>query len=165
MKEAGSASKNISATSSSSPEKVGDVSLKELHMSGLSSVSDDQLGDKAVSATLSSSSLTDGMDSFARVSTPNTLTCNMSTVDSSVYVSNGCFSPLSHQLHDKPRTVGKLSSRGEANVALGSFEATLGILTRTKESIGRATRVALDCAKFGFASKVVLHTFRHNFCF
>nr|XP_016489139.1 PREDICTED: protein HUA2-LIKE 2-like isoform X1 [Nicotiana tabacum] len=155
MKEAGSASKNISATSSSSPEKVGDVSLKELHMSGLSSVSDDQLGDKAVSATLSSSSLTDGMDSFARVSTPNTLTCNMSTVDSSVYVSNGCFSPLSHQLHDKPRTVGKLSSRGEANVALGSFEATLGILTRTKESIGRATRVALDCAKFGFASKVV----------
>lgn len=155
MKEAGSASKNISATSSSSPEKVVDVSLKELHVSGLSSVSDDQFGDKAVSTTLSSSSLTDGMDSFARASTPNTLTCNMSTVDSSMHLSIGSSSPLPRQLHDKPRTGGKLSSRGEANAALGSFEATLGILTRTKESIGRATRVALDCAKFGVASKVV----------
>lgn len=151
MKEAGSASKNISVTSSSSPEKVVDVSLKELHVSGLSSVSDDQFGDKAVSTTLSSSS----HDSFVRTSTPNTLTCNMSTVDSSMHVSIGNSSPLPHQLHNKQRTSGKLSSRGEANVALGSFEATLGILTRTKESIGRATRVALDCAKFGVASKVV----------
>lgn len=163
MKEAGSASKNISATSSSSPEKVVDVSLKELHVSGLSSVSDDQFGDKAVSTTLSSSSLTDGMDSFARASTPNTLTCNMSTVDSSMHLSIGSSSPLPRQLHDKPRTGGKLSSRGEANAALGSFEATLGILTRTKESIGRATRVALDCAKFGVASKVKLHASRHTY--
>lgn len=155
MKAAGSASKNISAASSSSPEKVVDVSVKELHMSGLSSASDDQFGDKAFSTTLSSSSLTDGMDSFGRASTPNTLTCNMSTVDSTRHVNAGSFSPLPHQLHDKPRTGGKLSSRGEANVALGSFEATLGLLTRTKESIGRATRVALDCAKFGVASKVV----------
>ncbi|XP_060181445.1 protein HUA2-LIKE 3-like [Lycium barbarum] len=155
MKEAGSASKNISATSSSSPEKVVDVSLKELRMSGLSSVSDDQFGDKAVSTTLSSSSLTDGMDSFIRASTPNTLTCNISTVDSSMHASIGSSSPFPYQLHDKPRTDGKLSSRGEANVALGSFEATLGILRRTKESIGRATRVALDIAKFGVASKVV----------
>ncbi|KAJ8547501.1 hypothetical protein K7X08_011087 [Anisodus acutangulus] len=149
------ASKNISATSSSRPEKVVDVSLKEMHMSGLSSVSDDQFGDKAVSTTLSSSSLTDGMDSFARASTPNTLTCNMSTVDSGMHVSIGSSSPLPHQLLDKPRTGGKLSSRGEANVALSSFEATLGILRRTKECIGRATRVALDCSKFGIASKVV----------
>ncbi|CAN4091583.1 unnamed protein product [Withania somnifera] len=154
MKKAGSASKNISATSSSSFGKVVDVSLKELHMSGLSSASDDQFGDKAVSTTLSSSSLTDGMDSFARATTPNTLTCNMSTVDRR-YANVGSFSPLPHQLHDKPRTSGKLSSRAEANVALDSFEATLGILSRTKESIGRATRVALDCAKFGVASKVV----------
>ncbi|CAN4093496.1 unnamed protein product [Withania somnifera] len=155
MKEAGSASKNISATSSSSPEKVVDVSLKELHMSGLSSASDDQFGDKAVATTLSSSSLTDGMDSFARATTPNTLTCNMSTVDSRKHVNVGSFSPLPHQLPDKPRTAGKLSSRGDAKVALGSFEATLGMLTRTKESIGRATRAALDSAKFGVASKVL----------
>ncbi|KAJ8543183.1 hypothetical protein K7X08_005706 [Anisodus acutangulus] len=148
-------SKNISATSFSSPEKVVDVSLKELHMSGLSSVSDDQFGYKAISTTLSSSSLTDGMDSFARASTPNTLTCNMYTLDSSMHVSIGSSSPLPHQLLDKPRTGGKLSSRGEANVALSSFEATLGILRRTKECIGRATRVALSCAKFGIASKVV----------
>ncbi|MCE3050701.1 hypothetical protein HAX54_047907 [Datura stramonium] len=155
MKDAGSASKNTSATSSSSPEKVVDVSLKELHMPGLSSVSDDQFSNKAVPTALSSSSLTDGMDSFARASTPNTLTCNLSTVDSNMHVGIGSSSPLPHQLHDKPRTSGKLSSRGEANVALGSFEAALGILTRTKESIVRATRVALDCAKFGVASKVV----------
>ncbi|PHT38286.1 HUA2-like protein 2 [Capsicum baccatum] len=156
MKEAGSASKNLSVTSSSSPEKVVDVSLKELHMSGLSSVSDDQFGDKAVSTTRSTSSLTDGMDSFARASTPNTLTCNISSADTSMHVSVGSSSPLAHQLHDKPRTGGKLSNRGEeASVALGSFEATLGILTRTKESILRATRVAFDCAKFGVSSKVV----------
>ncbi|XP_025888857.1 protein HUA2-LIKE 2 [Solanum lycopersicum] len=151
LKEAGLESKNISVTSSSSPEKVVDASLKELHVSGLSSVSDDQFGDKAVSTTLSSSS----HDSFVRISTPNTLTCNMSTVDSSMHVSIGSSSPLPHQLHDKQKTSGKLSSRGEANGALGSFEAALGILTRTKESIGRATRVALDCAKLGVASEVV----------
>ncbi|KAL4038725.1 hypothetical protein IC575_002349 [Cucumis melo] len=55
-------------------------------------------------------------------------------------------SPVSLKL--KPKDV-------EARAALSSFEAMLGNLTRTKDSIGRATRVAIECAKFGFGPKVV----------
>lgn len=43
----------------------------------------------------------------------------------------------------------------EAHAALSSFEAMLGNLTRTKDSIGRATRVAIECAKFGVGPKVL----------
>ncbi|XP_068662450.1 protein HUA2-LIKE 3-like [Aristolochia californica] len=43
----------------------------------------------------------------------------------------------------------------EANAVLKSFEDVVGTLTRTKESIGRATCLALDCAKYGLASEVV----------
>ncbi|XP_023004429.1 protein HUA2-LIKE 2-like [Cucurbita maxima] len=43
----------------------------------------------------------------------------------------------------------------EAHAALSSFESMLGNLTRTKDSIGRATRVAIECAKFGVGPKVV----------
>jgi len=45
----------------------------------------------------------------------------------------------------------------EANVARRSFEALLSTLFRTKDSIGRATRVAIDCAKYGIAREVSLH--------
>ncbi|CAN6452832.1 unnamed protein product [Victoria cruziana] len=38
---------------------------------------------------------------------------------------------------------------------LKSFEAMLFTLSRTKDSIGRATRVAIDCAKYGTAKEVV----------
>ena len=55
-------------------------------------------------------------------------------------------SPVSLKL--KPKDV-------EARAALSSFEAMLGNLTRTKDSIGRATRVAIECAKFGFGPKVI----------
>lgn len=51
-------------------------------------------------------------------------------------------------------SVSKDSNYSEAHAALSSFDAILGTLTRTKESISRATRIALDCAKLGFASKV-----------
>ena len=49
--------------------------------------------------------------------------------------------------------MGKSTEAGRA--ALLYFEAMLGTLTRTKESIGRATRIAIDCAKFGIADKVI----------
>ncbi|KAL0435770.1 UNVERIFIED_CONTAM: protein HUA2-LIKE 3 [Sesamum radiatum] len=87
------------------------------------SVSDDQMDDRAVSVTQSSSSLTDGPDSVARESPPK-----------------------------KAKLVGKSSGKGDS---LSSFEAVIGSLTRTKDSIGRATRIAIDCAKFGLATKVV----------
>ncbi|WVZ07978.1 hypothetical protein V8G54_021324 [Vigna mungo] len=47
--------------------------------------------------------------------------------------------------NERSRSVGKSTEAGDA--ALLYFEAMLGTLTRTKESIGRATRIAIDCAK------------------
>ncbi|KAA8543211.1 hypothetical protein F0562_021294 [Nyssa sinensis] len=50
---------------------------------------------------------------------------------------------------------GKCNNKAEATAALASFKAILGTLTRTKDSIGRATRIAIDCGKFGIAAKVM----------
>ncbi|TKW36225.1 hypothetical protein SEVIR_2G426600v4 [Setaria viridis] len=49
----------------------------------------------------------------------------------------------------------KLAGRNEANSSRRAFEAFVGTLTRTKESISRATRLALDCAKHGIAGEVM----------
>ncbi|KAF6160847.1 hypothetical protein GIB67_036048 [Kingdonia uniflora] len=48
-----------------------------------------------------------------------------------------------------------LSGGTEAAVARDAFEGMIETLSRTKESIGRATRLAIDCAKYGIASEVV----------
>ncbi|EXB39341.1 hypothetical protein L484_025036 [Morus notabilis] len=138
----------------------------------------DHLGDGL--AIHSSPSLTDGGDSLAQASPPNASLGHASTSDNSSFrqnnssfrQNNSSCSPDVH-LHDKitlhppvadeegkfesvvtqrPKSLGKYA---ELNAALSSFEAMLGTLTRTKESIGRATRVAIDCAKFGASSKVV----------
>jgi hypothetical protein len=47
----------------------------------------------------------------------------------------------------------KLPGSSEANSARRSFEAFVGTLTRTKESIGRAS-LALECAKHAIAGEV-----------
>ncbi|KAJ7977442.1 HUA2-like protein 2 [Quillaja saponaria] len=133
---------------------------------------DDRLGEKGIFVMRSSPSLIDGGECLAQGSPPNTSLCNMSTSDSSnILQSNGSCSPDVH-LHFKrtsccpvveegkvesvsaqrPKFMGKSTETG--HTALVSFEATLGTLTRTKESIGRATRIAIDCAKFGIAAKV-----------
>lgn len=49
---------------------------------------------------------------------------------------------------------GSLSGGTEAAVARDAFEGMIETLSRTKESIGRATRLAIDCAKYGIASEV-----------
>ncbi|XP_072974602.1 protein HUA2-LIKE 3-like [Typha angustifolia] len=49
----------------------------------------------------------------------------------------------------------KLAGHAEANAARKAFEALLCTLSRTKESIGRATRLAIECAKYGIAGEVV----------
>ncbi|XVE84746.1 hypothetical protein DITRI_Ditri17bG0037500 [Diplodiscus trichospermus] len=48
-----------------------------------------------------------------------------------------------------------LSGGTEAAVARDAFEGMIETLSRTKESIGRATRLAIDCAKYGIANEVV----------
>lgn len=53
------------------------------------------------------------------------------------------------------RHVGESLSGGtEAAVARDAFEGMIETLSRTKDSIGRATRHAIDCAKFGIANEV-----------
>lgn len=54
-----------------------------------------------------------------------------------------------HRAADDP-----LSGGTEAAVARDAFEGMIETLSRTKESIGRATRLAIDCAKYGIASEV-----------
>jgi hypothetical protein len=49
---------------------------------------------------------------------------------------------------------GSLSCGMEAAVARDALEGMLETLSRTKESIGRATRLAIDCAKYGIATEV-----------
>ncbi|KAJ1405114.1 RNA polymerase II-binding domain [Sesbania bispinosa] len=141
------------------------------------STSDNCLGEKGNLAIRSSPSLTDGGDCVPQGSPPNTSVCNVSTSDSSNILQNGSCSPDVH-LHQKQtssgpvdgsknghvatqqsRSMGKSTEAGRA--ALLYFEAMLGTLTRTKESIGRATRIAIDCAKFGIAAKV-MEILAHN---
>ncbi|KAK4407111.1 protein HUA2-LIKE 3 [Sesamum angolense] len=117
------------------------------------SVSDDQMDDRAVSVTQSSSSLTDGPDSVARESPPGSSICNISASDNNHSLENSSACGPDVQFHlEKAKLVGKSSGKGDS---LSSFEAVIGSLTRTKDSIGRATRIAIDCAKIGLATKVV----------
>lgn len=50
---------------------------------------------------------------------------------------------------------GTLSGDTEAAIARDTFEGMLETLSRTKESIGRASRHAIDCAKYSLAGEVV----------
>lgn len=49
---------------------------------------------------------------------------------------------------------GSLSGGTDAAIARDAFEGMIETLSRTKESIGRATRLAIDCAKYGIANEV-----------
>lgn len=58
-------------------------------------------------------------------------------------------------LNSEYRALGdSLSGGTEAAVARDAFEGMIETLSRTKDSIGRATRLAIDCAKYGIASEV-----------
>ena len=57
---------------------------------------------------------------------------------------------MHHQNKSEERT-----NIAEVKAALASLELRLGSLARTKESIGRTTRIAVDCIKFGCASEVL----------
>ncbi|KAM0836173.1 hypothetical protein ACQ4PT_062478 [Festuca glaucescens] len=53
------------------------------------------------------------------------------------------------------KSLNKLPGHDEARSARRAFENFLGTITRTKECIARATRLALDCAKHGIAGEVL----------
>ncbi|KAJ4778324.1 Hepatoma-derived growth factor-related 2 [Rhynchospora pubera] len=48
-------------------------------------------------------------------------------------------------------------SESDEAAAKGLFEVALEALTRTKDSIARATRQAMECAKFGIANEIMEH--------
>ncbi|RZS12919.1 hypothetical protein BHM03_00044429 [Ensete ventricosum] len=48
---------------------------------------------------------------------------------------------------------GSLSGGTEAAVARDALEGMIETLSRTKDSIGRATRLAIECAKYGIAGE------------
>ncbi|XWS31608.1 hypothetical protein CRYUN_Cryun23aG0090900 [Craigia yunnanensis] len=118
----------------------------------------------------------DGVDSPARFSPSNASICHVSTSESAnIIQSNEYCSPnirfcpnkslcvsiaddegkADSVASERPKSVSKCCNYTEAHAALSSFENTIAILTRTKESIARATRVAIDCAKYGVSAKVV----------
>ncbi|PON52850.1 RNA polymerase II-binding domain containing protein [Trema orientale] len=151
-------------------EVVMEVVNEQKQDSSSLSIPNDHLGDGLDNH--SSPSLTDGGDSLAQASPSNVSFHHVSTSDDRSLQNNGTCSPDVHLHHkitlhppvvdgeekydsmviQRPKSAGKYA---ESNAALTSFEAMLGTLTRTKESIGRATRVAIDCAKLGVSSKVV----------
>ena len=55
------------------------------------------------------------------------------------------------------KSVGEtLSGDTEAAISRDTFEGMLDTLSRTKESVGRASRHAIDCAKYRLAGEVSL---------
>ncbi|KAJ9187667.1 hypothetical protein P3X46_003095 [Hevea brasiliensis] len=137
------------------------------------SISDDHLCGRNVLVAQSSPVPADGIESPAQTSPPTTSICHVSTSESANFIQNSQCSSPNHSHHktvstsideekkesvvvlQHPKSFGKWNNYAEAQAALSSFEGMLGSLTRTKESIGRATRMAIDCAKFGLSTKVV----------
>ncbi|KAE8727614.1 HUA2-like protein 3-like isoform X2 [Hibiscus syriacus] len=132
--------------------------------------------DKDVVGVRLSSSSVDEVDFLARVSPSNASNFHVSTSESAnIIQSNGYCSPIVQSrsnkslsvliaddegkadsvVSERPKSVSKCSNYTETHAALSSFENILAVLTRTKESIARATRIAIDCANFGVSAKVV----------
>lgn len=72
--------------------------------------------------------------------------------DGTCYLQNGSITPLNGSSR---KGYSKYMNHSEANAARRCFESLLCTLSRTKESIGRATRLAIDCAKYGIAGEVI----------
>ncbi|CAA6654129.1 unnamed protein product [Spirodela intermedia] len=66
-----------------------------------------------------------------------------------------CHKPTDCAPNQNEKTLNKSMTHAEASAARKSFESLVSTLSRTKESIGRATRVAIDCVKYGIAGEVV----------
>lgn len=124
-----------------------------------SSSSEDHLSCKEVSGIRSSPFLNGGTDS-ALVLLDNTSGCNVSASDNIVLYSNsGCCNLDVPLPHEKPKHAGEENGKVQAEAALTSFKVFLGLLTRTKDSIGCVTRIAIECGKLGLASEVCFFPF------
>ncbi|XP_078448547.1 tudor/PWWP/MBT domain-containing protein isoform X2 [Wolffia australiana] len=69
-----------------------------------------------------------------------------------VYVEHGEHKlDCGHEMFQEDASIGDM----EATVARDALEGMIETLSRAKESIGRATRLAIECAKYGIATQVV----------
>jgi len=124
-------------------------------LSRSTSFPDNVVDGKVFADSVASPSAINRGDSFVRGSPQNSLVYHRPATDDRTHnLQNGSRSPFSGQ---RDRGFNKLTAPVEANVARRSFEALLCTLSRTKDSIGRATRMAIDCAKYGIAGEVSLH--------
>ncbi|KAK1372948.1 Glutathione peroxidase [Heracleum sosnowskyi] len=140
----------------SSPKEARPTSLQDVpHLLLSRSDSEDHSSCKDVSDIGSSPSSNGGSDSVL-VPLDNTSGCNVTAADNVVlYSNNGCCSLDAPSPHEYPKHAGKENGKVQASDALASFKVFLRLLTRTKDSIGCVTRIALECGKLGIASEVV----------
>ncbi|KAJ4957346.1 hypothetical protein NE237_014129 [Protea cynaroides] len=145
------------------------------HLSRSYSLSDNPLDNKVIVDAVSILSPRNRFESAEQVSPSKTLSSQVHALDNRIDICNSAGSPdvLPHHkktehlldvegkgkseptVTDKQKSFSKWSVHAEANAARKSFQLMLETLSRTKESIGRATRLAIDCAKYGVASEVV----------
>eukprot|EP00850_Spirogloea_muscicola_P022718 SM000308S11828 [mRNA] locus=s308:110278:121450:- [translate_table: standard] len=75
------------------------------------------------------------------------LACDQATVDNDDHTSA--------QMQKVPSTPPTHSTSAAGGVARATFEGMLDTLTRTKDSIGRVTRQALECGRLGIADQIM----------
>lgn len=108
------------------------------------SFSDNLLISKYIAKTSVSTPLKEGQ---GQLSPSNRIIRHTSTIDS--IHSKSPFDSLQHN------DVKTIAGSSEASAARKAFEAFVGTLTRTKENIARATRLAIECAKHGIAREAL----------
>lgn len=121
----------------------------------------------SVSENLSREKMSLSPDSPARGTPHGNSVCPMSTVESangmqnnSNCSTNGEKKTISDDTVKEERRVEISVTQVKKNVSsdvqftIESFETALASLVRTKETIGRATRLAMDLVKFGMSAKV-----------
>ncbi|CAL9178612.1 unnamed protein product [Musa hybrid cultivar] len=116
------------------------------------SFSHNYLDGKFVPDALISPSIVHKGDSSGQGSAPNSLVNHTCTIDykNGVLQKDGRSPHIGLQLKGINR-----SNHAEASAAWKTFQALLCTLSRTKENIGRATRLAIDCGKYGMAGEVI----------
>ncbi|XP_057966625.1 protein HUA2-LIKE 3-like isoform X4 [Malania oleifera] len=161
--------KDVNASPSPTSMKVTTSAVRGgHHISCSPEVSVNHSGEKKVSCIPSSPSSMNGVDCPAQG-----VICGLSSASSTFFLQKNSYCSPVHLHKEKtvrasdderkfeaaathrPKSVGKWGSNADASTLLKFFESMLGTLTRTKESIGRATRIAIDCAKFGNATEVL----------
>ncbi|XP_006402313.2 protein HUA2-LIKE 3 isoform X1 [Eutrema salsugineum] len=131
----------------------------------------------SVSENLSREIMSLSPDSPARGTSHSNSVCHMSTVESANVMQNNNNCSANIQFGEKktmsddtvieerkvetgiPQVKKVVSS--DVQFTIESFETALGSLVRTKETIGRATRLAMDLVKFGMSAKameILAHT-------